>query len=237
MPTAQNLVLRGAKGAPLTWQEVDDNFQLLLESANGTVDVSTFTVLEETVNNNYLVLQGEVEDLQDQKYDTGDLASSQQATGGSLATPGSINNTVLMTPYTVALAIDQRVNPAGIGTSITNLENTKYDSGDLASEQQATTGTSNTVLMTPLSTAQAIDNRINPTVQNSLSALNTSVTNIENNKYDSGDIATEQQAREGFLTVPDSINNTTLMTPLRVAQAIDERASKLTIGLVLALGG
>lgn len=58
--------------------------------------------------------------------------------------------------------------------------------------------------------------------------LNQSVEQLELNKYDSSDLATETQARLGQ-------DNTTLMTPLRVAQAVDAQTSNISIGLVIAL--
>jgi hypothetical protein len=65
-------------------------------------------------------------------------------------------------------------------------------------------------------------------VDSNFTGLNQDIAQLEATKYDSGDISTEAQARLGA-------DNATVMTPLRVAQAIDERASKLTIGLVIAL--
>jgi hypothetical protein len=65
-------------------------------------------------------------------------------------------------------------------------------------------------------------------VDSNFTALNQDIASLEATKFDSEDISTEAQARTGE-------NNATVMTPLRVAQAIDEQASKLTIGLVIAL--
>lgn len=65
-------------------------------------------------------------------------------------------------------------------------------------------------------------------VDSNFTGLNQDIAQLEATKYDSDDISTEAQARLGA-------DNTTVMTPLRVAQAIDEQASKLTIGLVIAL--
>jgi hypothetical protein len=58
--------------------------------------------------------------------------------------------------------------------------------------------------------------------------LNQDITQLQLTKYDASDRSNESQARAGQ-------DNSTLMTPLRVAQAIDEQASKLSIGLVIAL--
>lgn len=65
-------------------------------------------------------------------------------------------------------------------------------------------------------------------VDNNFNALNQDVLSLQVTKYDASDRSTEQQARSGQ-------DNATVMTPLRVAQAIDEQASKLSIGLVIAL--
>jgi hypothetical protein len=65
-------------------------------------------------------------------------------------------------------------------------------------------------------------------VDNNFTGLNQDIAQLELTKYDASDRANEQQARTGQ-------DNSTLMTPLRVAQAIDEQASKLSIGLVIAL--
>jgi hypothetical protein len=61
-------------------------------------------------------------------------------------------------------------------------------------------------------------------------ALNQDIEILFNTKYDNSDLATFQQAVDGQ-------GNFTLMTPQRVAEAIEARASKLSIGLVVALSG
>jgi hypothetical protein len=65
-------------------------------------------------------------------------------------------------------------------------------------------------------------------IDGNFNALNQDITQLQLTKYDASDRANENQARQGQ-------DNNTLMTPLRVAQAIDEQASKLSIGLVIAL--
>ena len=65
-------------------------------------------------------------------------------------------------------------------------------------------------------------------VDANFTGLNQDVQLLQLNKYDADDRSTENLARLGH-------DNSTVMTPLRVAQAIDEQASKLTIGLVVAL--
>lgn len=79
--------------------------------------------------------------------------------------------------------------------------------------------TTRSVKGSPLSFQEVDDNFL---------GLNDDITLLQLTKYDEGDRATENQARLGT-------DHTTVMTPLRVAQAIDEQASKLSIGLVLAL--
>jgi hypothetical protein len=65
-------------------------------------------------------------------------------------------------------------------------------------------------------------------VDDNFTNLNDEVIRLEAVKFDAGDISTEAQARAG-------VDNTTVMTPLRVRQAIDQQASKLSIGLIVAL--
>lgn len=66
-------------------------------------------------------------------------------------------------------------------------------------------------------------------VDGNFNGLNQDVLVLQLTKYDADDRSDESQARLGQ-------DNSTVMTPLRVAQAIDEQASKLSIGLVVALG-
>jgi hypothetical protein len=65
-------------------------------------------------------------------------------------------------------------------------------------------------------------------VDSNFTELNQDITQLQLTKYDASDRAGEAEARLGQ-------DNFTLMTPLRVAQAIDQQASKLSIGLVIAL--
>lgn len=65
-------------------------------------------------------------------------------------------------------------------------------------------------------------------VDDNFTGLNQDVANLEASKYDAADRANETQARAGS-------DNSTLMTPLRVAQAIDSQGSKIGIGIVVAL--
>jgi len=67
-------------------------------------------------------------------------------------------------------------------------------------------------------------------VDGNFEALNQDILQLFEIKYDSSDLATFQEAITGA-------GNSTLMTPRRVAEAIEARASKLSIGLVVALSG
>lgn len=66
-------------------------------------------------------------------------------------------------------------------------------------------------------------------VDDNFTGLNQDVASLEASKYDASDRANESQARAG-------LDNTTLMTPLRVSQAIDSQGSRVSLGLVVALG-
>lgn len=156
MPDPSGITTRSGKGEPLSFQEVDDNWRLL----------------------SYRIDQ--LEDEFDDKYSPADRATEAEAVAGSLNDPGSISNSVLMTPYTTALALDQRVGLGDLQDRISDLEgdvsqlvidteflsSTKYDASDRASNQEATEGDLNTpgsisngVLMTPYTTALAIQAR------------------------------------------------------------------------------
>jgi hypothetical protein len=67
-------------------------------------------------------------------------------------------------------------------------------------------------------------------VDGNFEALNQDILQLFEIKYDSSYLATFQEAITG-------VGNSTLMTPQRVAEAIEARASKLSIGLVVALSG
>jgi hypothetical protein len=157
MPDQPGITTRSEKGEPLSFQEVDDNWRLL-----------TYRI-------------DEAEDALDDKYSPDDRATEEEAVAGSLETPGSISNTTLMTPYTTALALDQRVGLGDLLDRVDTLEeevvqlgedteflfNTKYDASDRATNQEAVAGDlstpnsiSNSVLMTPYTTALAIDERV-----------------------------------------------------------------------------
>ena len=156
MPDQPGITTRSDKGEPLSFQEVDDNWRLLTHRID------------------------EAEDAIDDKYSPDDRATEEEAVAGDLDTPGSISDSVLMTPYTTALALDQRV---GLGSLVDRVEVLEEEVAELGEDTEF----------------------------------------LFDTKYDASDRATNQEAVEGDLSIPNSISNSVLMTPYTTALAIEAR--------------
>lgn len=186
------------------------------------------------------------------------IASEAQAIAGA-------DNTLLMTPLRVAQATGGSVTGSRqvlAGTGLTGggpLSSDVTLSAVIASNAQALAGASNTALMSPQRTGEAITNRITGLLNSTSETLALSAAagrSLNLSKVDvstgvtagsgltgGGNLSTTRQLAADYASEADAIaglNNTRLMTPLRVAQAFSTQVPEtrlISSGTGLTGGG